>query len=212
MYQNGGFWIGRYEAGIGTNRTYHSAIADDLVPTSKANQYPLTYVYCSEAQTLASRVLPSGETYTSSLMFGVQWDLVLKYLETKGTSQADLKSNSTGWGNYYNASFTVKNTNAKYSTYSGSSWTQVPEAGYPKPESGVLLTTGADSRNSKMNIYDLAGNVFEWTLEYTSDSSSPCAERGGYYNRTGSVSPASYRDYDRTTSSYNILGLRVSLY
>ena len=156
MYQNGGFWIGRYEAGIEANKTSHNEIADDLVPTSKANQYPLTYVYCSEAQTLASRVLPSGGTYTSSLMFGVQWDLVLKYLETKGATQADLKSDSTSWGNYSNASFTVTNTLAKY----GSSWTQVPEAGYPKPEnSGVILTTGADSRNSKMNIYDFAGNV-----------------------------------------------------
>jgi len=28
-------------------------------------------------------------------MFGVQWDLVLKYLETKGTAQADLKTDST---------------------------------------------------------------------------------------------------------------------
>ncbi len=212
VYQHGGFWIGRYEAGIGANRTSHSAIADDLVPTSKANQYPLTYITCSEAQTLASRVLTSGGTYTSSLMFGAQWDLVLKYLETKGTSQENLNSDSTTWGNYSNASFTLTNTNAKYSTDYGASWTQIPTEGYTKPSSVVLLTTGADARNSKMNIYDLAGNVWEWTLEYTSDSSYPCAGRGGSYNSDGSVSPASFRlDYD-TTDSFSSVGARVSLY
>ncbi len=211
VYQNGGFWIGRYEAGIGTNRTSNSAIADDLVPTSKANQYPLTYITCSEAQTLASRVLTSGGTYTSSLMFGVQWDLVLKYLETKGTSQADLKSHSTSWGNYYNASFTVTNTLAKYEY--GASWTQIPTEGYTKASSSsVLLTTGADERNSKMNIYDLAGNVLEWTLEYTSRSSSPCTLRGGSYGYGASYGPASGRFDDSTTSGYSNFGLRVSLY
>ena len=212
VYQNGGFWIGRYEAGIGTNRTSHSEIADDLVPTSKANQYPLTYVYCSEAQTLASRVLPSGGTYTSSLMFGVQWDLVLKYLETKGTAQADLNSDSTSWGNYSNASFTVTNTSAKYSTDKGESWTAVPTEGYPKPSSEVLLTTGADVRNSKMNIYDLAGNVYEWTLEYTSYPGLPCYKHGGYYLAAGSNFPASLRGYSGTTDSFYYLGARVSLY
>ena len=212
VYQHGGFWIGRYEAGIGTNRTSHSEIADDLVPTSKANQYPLTYIRCSDAQTLASRVLPSGGTYTSSLMFGVQWDLILKYLETKGTSQADLNDDSTSWGNYSNASFTVTNINAKYSINSGWRWTSVPESGYSKPESSVLLTTGADVRNSKMNIYDLAGNVWEWTLEYTSNSSSPCALRGGFYVNYGSNLPASNRSSSITTDSYYNIGARVSLY
>ncbi len=213
VYQNGGFWIGRYEAGIETNRTSHSAIADDLVPTSKANQYPLTYVYCSEAQTLASRVLPSGGSYTSSLMFGVQWDLVLKYLETKGTSQADLKTDSMSWGNCYEASFTISNTNAKYLTYSGSSWALVPTEGYQKSEySSVLLTTGADVRNSKMNIYDLAGNIWEWTLEYTSNSSNPCAIRGGYYGSNSSFSPASSRGSDFESYGRGTIGARVSLY
>src|SRR5574344_2742883 len=87
VYINGGFYIGRYEAGIGTNRTSDTGVSTAMV--TKANQYPYTYVTCSEAETLAKAVAPSG--YNSSLLFGVQWDLVLKYLETKGGTVAELK-------------------------------------------------------------------------------------------------------------------------
>ena len=218
VYQNGGFWIGRYEIGIdeNTTRSFGSAYTTEhsttgQTPVIKANKIPYNWIRCSQAESLAETFAPSG--YTSSLMFGLQWDLVLKYLETKGVSQADLKTDSTSWGNYKNATdFTITNTNAKYSTDYGASWTSVPTAGYPKPSSAVLLTTGADERNSKMNIYDLAGNVWEWTLEYTSNSSSPCARRGGYYDYNGSAYPASRRNYSSTTSSNNGIGARVSLY
>ena len=227
VYKNGGFWIGRYEAGIGTNRTSHSEIADDLVPTSKANQYPLTYIKCSEAQTLASRVLPSGGTYTSSLMFGVQWDLVLKYLETKGTSQADLESNSRGWGNYYNASFTINR--GKYAKYGelDSDWNEYNTAlencvkyengistklSASEYSNGIILTTGASDACNKQNIYDLAGNVWELTLEYTSNSGYPCALRGGGYGYYVYHTPASYRNIGSTTGNGYSIGARVSLY
>ena len=223
VYQNGGFWIGRYEAGIETNRPSYSTIADDLVPTSKANQYPLTYITCSEAQTLASRVLPSGGTYTSSLMFGVQWDLVLKYLETKGTAQANLKTDSTSWGNYYNASFTINR--GKYGAL-GSDWNEYNTAleNCVKYENGIstklsassnngiILTTGASDTCKKQNIYDLAGNVGEWTLEYTSLSGLPCVGRGGFYLKGGSNCPASYRNGYYTNSCSSVVGARVSLY
>ena len=215
VYQHGGFWIGRYEIGdenatlTNTGRT--SSTGAGNTPVIKANKIPYNYITCSQAESLAEKFAPSG--YTSSLMFGVQWDLVLKYLETKGTSQADLKTNSTSWGNYFLATgFTITNTNAKYSTDEGASWTSVPTAGYPKPSSAVLLTTGADERNSKMNIYDLAGNVYEWTLEYISGSGRPCALRGGGYGSSGSSYPASSRDYSSTTSSSPSIGTRVSLY
>ena len=218
VYQNGGFWIGRYEIGIdeNTTRSFGSDYSTEhptagQTPVIKANKVPYNWIRCSQAESLAETFAPSG--YTSSLMFGVQWDLVLKYLETKGTSQADLKSDSTSWGNYKNATdFTINNTNAQYSTDYGASWIPVPTAGYPKPSSAVLLTTGADARNSKMNIYDLAGNVAEWTLEYTSISFIPCTIRGGFYLSIGSSFPASIRCNFGATDSDSYIGARVSLY
>ena len=130
-------------------------------PVIKANAYPYNYVTNKQAQTLASTEFATGG-YTTSLMFGVQWDLVLKYLETKGTSQSALNSDSTEWGNYYNNTYNITNESAKY--YS-SSWKSAP---YNKTASGnILLTTGASSEFSKQNISDLAGNVYEYTLEYS---------------------------------------------
>ena len=107
IYQKEGFWISRYEAGIEKNRTNKTdGISADLKPLSSENKFPLTYVTCAQAQTLASKGAPNSE-YVSGLMFGVQWDLVLKYLENNGVEKNDLISDSTKWGNYKNAKFTL---------------------------------------------------------------------------------------------------------
>jgi len=209
VYQNGGFYVGKYETGIeSTPKTSGSSTkAPEEIPVIKQNAYPYNNVTCSQAQTLASK-MESGN-YTSSLMFGVQWDLVLKYLETKGTAQEDLKSDSTNWGNYYNNSWEITNANSKYAP-NGSKWTN---GAYGKKDSNksVLLSTGASETFSKQGIYDIAGNVSEWTLEYTSNSIYPCAVRGGNCNNNG-VYPAAGRSV-YTTTYYNVsIGFRVSLF
>ena len=57
--------------------------------------------------------------------------------------------------------------------------------------------------NCKANIYDLAGNVFESTLEHAITSSiGPCAYRGGGLCDQGSEYPVSVRDGDYTNGSY----------
>jgi len=211
VYQNGGFYIGKYETGIeSTPKTSGSSTkAPEEIPVIKQNAYPYNWVTCSQAQTLASK-MESGK-YTSSLMFGVQWDLVLKYLETKGTAQADLKTDSTNWGNYKDNLWNITNANLKYSTNYGSEWTN---GAYGKKDSNksVLLSTGASETFSKQGIYDIAGNVWEWTLEYTANSRGPCALRGGSYNNNGSRYPAANRSYNSTTGYLYDIGFRLSLY
>ena len=236
VYENGGFWIGRYEAGIETNRT---AKGDATVaPLSKQGTvenpvYPYTYVTCSQAQTIASK-LSTGKNYTSSLMFGVQWDLVMKHIEVKevangttlATIQRALRSDSKEWGNYFDASFTINR--GKYAkngalttwynyntalencvTYANGTSTKVSAS---SSSNTILLTTGASDACQKMNIYDLAGNVYEWTLEYTANTDYPCAFRGGFYDDDGSNCPASDRLNDFATISNFYLGFRPSLY
>ena len=210
VYQNGGFYIGKYETGI-ENKPKTSGSADTApteTPVIKQNAYPYNYVTCSQAQTLASN-MESGN-YNTSLMFGVQWDLVLKYLETKGTAQADLKTDSTSWGNYSNNLWNITNENLKYAP-NGSGWTSATEKAKVS-KSGILLSTGASDDFSKQGIYDLAGNVWEWTLEYTSYSSIPCALRGGSCINNGSNFPAAYRNGYSTTYYSDNIGFRLSLY
>ena len=188
VYENGGFYVGRYEAGIettGTNRTSEGPTNSDgkytiegmLTPVTKADAYPYTYVTRTQAQNLASNV--NSGTKTSSLMFGVQWDLVLAFMHNKGTiADSKLTSNSKTIGNYYDNLWTIKNANAQYLEDDGDTFTACPNPFKKESNSSILLTTGADSDFSVQNIYDIAGNVIEWTLEKNSNGSRPCAPRG----------------------------------
>ena len=210
VYQNGGFYIGKYETGIenAPKTDGDENTAPTEIPVIKQNAYPYNYVTCSQAQTLANN-MKSGN-HTSSLMFGVQWDLVLKYLEKKGIAQADLRTDSTNLGNYKNNLWNITNRDSKYAP-NASGWTSGAYGTKASSES-ILLSTGASDTFNKQGIYDLAGNVGEWTLEYTSFSGNPCVSRGSNYYNAGSGYPAACRGYSYTTGCGNGVGFRVSLF
>ena len=141
IYKNGGFWIGQYEAGVEEER--QSNATDLTTAKSNVNFYPYNFITCSEAQGQAYAVNSGG--FTSSLMFGIQWDLALRFIENKSDKiKYDINVNSSSWGDYSH-----------------------------------IYTTGYSDEESVLNIYDLAGNVSEWTLEYSGDNSEPSCIRGG---------------------------------
>lgn len=178
VFEKGGFYIGRYEVGTKTARS--SSTATETVPMIQKNCYPYNYVTCKQAQTLAKNLATEGKT--ASLMFGIQWDLVLKHIETKGDKTKDeLMLDSSTWGNY-------KNTQ------------------------NSSLPTGSSNRTSALNIYDLAGNIWEWTLETTTNNSHSSVIRSGSYVDDGASFPVSCR-YDNSYSDSNdTLGFRAVLY
>ena len=236
VYTNGGFWIGRYEAGLegDTPRTSYTEILASDKAVIKPNMYPYNYVKRDEAQTLAQK-MNYGDC-KGSLIFGIQWDLTLKYIEdktvelaeeaNKDTVRADIKSklmsNSTTIGNYYNSEFTLNR--GKFATYNDlSDWKSYNSEEKPTLVTGsqkqaqssnsnaILLTTGATDATNLQNIYDIAGNVWEWTREVYA-TSNPCVVRGGCYYYDGSNNPAKDRSNDSISSSNSVVGFRLGLW
>ena len=118
----------------------------------------------------------------------------MKHLSNKGVSNSLLKEDSSSWGNYYIPQFVINRgkycipdsykTFIDYTTPTENKVTYVNGVSRKigtTQENRILLTTGASDTNCKYNIYDLAGNVTEWTLERTSHEGCPCSGRGGNY-------------------------------
>lgn len=201
IYKNNGFWIARYEAGIeGTDkdsskaRIQYTAITD-LSPkaVSQKDMIPYNYITCSDAQKLAKAMADNSEK-TSSLMFGIQWDLVCKILEENTKlAKEDINSNSSAWGNYSNVSYDITSENAKkYQT----TWSSMLGT---KEKNELLLSTASSEYTKMMNIYDFAGNEWEWTLEYAINNGNVL--RGGAFANLGNVNSASSRGMNTQENS-----------
>ena len=180
IYKYGGFYIGRYEAGSETERK--SSTTEVTTLGIKQDMYPYNYVKWGESMSnigTEGAVALSNSLYnstkpnygaTSMLCTGACWDSMLDFI--KNTKNV---TNSTEWGNYYNSE-TYKIYRGKYAVVSNDTLGDFQNVNneYPKAKNtSVLLTTGATERNSAKNIYDIAGNCYEWTTEsYFSESYS----------------------------------------
>ena len=99
-------------------------------------------------------------------------------------------------------------------TYSG----KTDYASHNESKTTKAFTATGKNNDKYCNIWDMSGNAYEWTTEYstyaiTSDF-RPCVYRGGYYNADLglAINYTSYRYYHRTTYSLSDLGLRLLLY
>ena len=70
--------------------------------------------------------------------------------------------------------------------------------------------TDGENKDVRCNIYDMAGNCFEWTTETYSGSGKPCVYRGGNYGN--SYSYTSVRGSNSTTFSRSSISFRSLLY
>ena len=174
IYKYGGFYIGRYEAGSETERTSESKT--EVTPIGiKQDMYPYNYVRWGDGMGTIGEVgavALSNSLYnstkpdygaTSMLCTGACWDSMLDFVRDEEHNV----TNSTEWGNYYDSK-TYKIYRG--SIYSNSAWSPADATNGTEITQNqfILLTTGAKERNSAKNIYDVAGNCFEWTTESNS--------------------------------------------
>ena len=213
VYKYGGFWIGRYEVGdadataSNTTRTKDTGISNKAV--IQINQIPYNYVTCKEAQELSNGLSTGGKT--SSLMFGIQWDLTCKFLEKSGLAISQINGDSINWGNYTNSAIFL--SRGKYNTNpsdSSSNWLNIIQG---EKNSRMLLTTGASEDTNKMNIYDFAGNEEEWTLEKSiNNAQGICVRRGADYIDYSYTYPGNTRYGGTVIRKSDDVTFRASLY
>ena len=228
VYENGGFWIGRYEAGLEEGkapRTEYTAIQKNDTFVIKPNMYPYNFLKRDDAQSLATNM--NHDNCTSSLLFGLQYDLVFKYIETKMIiKDPEIKTklifDSTPLGNYFNSEFTLNR--GKFAHFDAlSDWYEFNKddlSGLVKESkkiaqsnrsNAIILTTGAAEVSKLQNIYDIAGNVWEWTLEFY-NTDDPCVIRVGGIDKSGLERPSIFRAPYNTGNWSGVFGFRIGVW
>lgn len=193
----GGFYIGRYETG----RLNGTAVVRKM-DTNIANQS--WYTMYEKCKTLSG----TNKNVATSMIWGCLWDETLEWLYESGATISNgtvltrslIASNSKTWGNYLNSTF-----------YYIASTSEIPEATETKAtNANTRIPAGSSDYTKVNNIYDLAGNVWDWTLEAYSPDVRVC--RGGSFNYYSYYNPSSFRDsYSVPTSYDNVLGCRALL-
>ena len=190
-----GFYIGRYEAGDKENteaKTLRSSNDVTKTVTIKANQAPYNYVTRTQAVSLAEGfATKQGYKAKTKLVSSYAWDTTIAFLQKVNSDYGS----SSEEGNYKNITFS-------YTDITGASQTKASG-------SEVLVPTGQTT--PVCNIYDMGGNVWEWTTESFSDTGGPYARRGGSYNSLFATYPAGYRR-NISDDAYAVNGFRLTLF
>ena len=178
--RNGGYYVGRYEVGD-ENGTGTAVI--------KADQTPMANIIWSTAYSKAKGI-GGGTGATTYLCSSYAWDTAINFIQNNGfQNYAKAREDS------YNENWFDKNV--KDSTG------KIIKAA----NKAERLSTGKTT--PKCNIYDMGGNVAEFTTEVMPSTSEPVVLRGGYYH---SFRPAGQR-FDRSTSyASSTYGLRATLF
>ena len=166
----GGFYMGRYEASYASGKN-----TADYLPASKkiaeGGEGRIWVQFSPQDATIACQNLyKNNNTVQGFFPWGINWDTTLQwFIDSGNKTESDISSNSTYWGNYTDDPFS-EGYSGKY--------------------------TGRFEEAKANNIYDMAGNNWEWTQERYG---SNYVMRGGGYNImggtcSGAVYPAAIRD------------------
>ncbi|WP_455938165.1 hypothetical protein [Gemella morbillorum] len=153
----------------------------------KYYQTPYTDINWSTAYGLAKGI-GGGTGATTYLCSSYAWDTAINFIQ------------NNGYTNY-----------AKTRVGFNENWYDQPvvENGTTIKEAGTIQRLETGRTTAKCNIFDMGGNVVEFTTEVMPSASEPVVLRGGYSDFNF---PAGRR-YDNSTSDTNsVLGLRATLF
>lgn len=177
---NGGFYIGRYEASYEDEKAVSKV--STVANTSSSLENGKLWNNISQTDALQK----SKEMYfgKSSLLTGAAWDRTLGWLEETGVVNSfEIVGDSKTWGNY---------SGDEFSNTTG------------------LINTGSMGQTEKNHIFDLAGNLWEWTTEALDTTYR--VVRGGQYYDLGSNPPACSFSYNSPSLDEINIGFRPALF
>ena len=189
----GGFYIGRYEVGEGNVITQYKEPSSSSI-WSKAYEN--------------AKNIDAGSASVSYLSSSYARDTALSFIQNNSefkTYASTRDNGSTGTDineNWQDKSVTYKDANGNPQTKAA--------------ETATRLQTGVTT--AKCNIYDMGGNVAEFTTELNpltnGDNDATVVLRGGHYWGTAvyQISPAGYRWDDWSASANDRLGFRTTLF
>lgn len=183
----GGFYIGRYETGnLSQTKAVVQKYNTDISSKDWYTQYKL------------SKTIAANSNVTTSMIWGCQWDITLKWMQRYGSEDVrNFTTDSKLHGNF-------KDTELKYKVNSTSA-EQTKAAGVQN-----IIPTGSSETTKVNNIYDMAGNVTDWTLEAAHAHSR--THRGGSFDTVSSYNSAGTRITTYPVNSSSANGSRASLY
>ena len=169
----GGFYIGRYEL----SGTVDNPTEKTGATITKKTWYEL-YNACKKIGAKSDG--SDKEGIATRMIWECQWDATCDFISKKGDQKKITDSRS--WGNYSDSTFPANTGNY---------------------EKSKKKDTGSNEYWKANNIYDIAGNCYEWTQG--ASVTSRRAERGGYYYDSGSYLPAYINSHNDPTNSYVFL-------